>query len=446
MHALYYNLYLYTYRKRSVCPTKLLCFTRSSSLIHQLPADYPAAAIATKPVTNYDNLVREHIFTELELLMICKVSLARSQGQIERLLGDFVTSRHQVLLLITNMQEINSKKVNHLRIMIEEAENQMGVENKLFILLLHFPPVMFFKPCYPTLFLQGWSHHYLDTISSGTLTREGVKSVVDIKKCFYHCLFPDSISTWDEDGQMFSVLSTLLPEAIPVIASRVAFICKGTDATAVVMNASQRTEVLQKLFTDNFEDTNSEGEKKKNIGQVLTEKFCKYWTPQLMVEQIEKVSRSVYGQDSTLNITDSIQSIVRSAFFDFLVYMFNKMNKDQNMCIILDYEECSPVIEQLFLALLREITIPELEQLKAISATLRPLPVQRKALYIPRFPFFKDVCEVLEKVIDESKEEVNQKSNILEGPQPGVRKRTKQQMEKLYIEAVMKRMQVCILS
>ena len=35
---------------------------------------------------------------------------------------------------------------------------------KLFVLLLHFPAMMFYEPCYPSLFLPGWDHYYLDTI------------------------------------------------------------------------------------------------------------------------------------------------------------------------------------------------------------------------------------------------------------------------------------------
>ena len=35
---------------------------------------------------------------------------------------------------------------------------------KLFVLLLHFPAMMFYDPCYPSLFLHGWDHYYLDAI------------------------------------------------------------------------------------------------------------------------------------------------------------------------------------------------------------------------------------------------------------------------------------------
>ena len=47
---------------------------------------------------------------------------------------------------------------------------------KLFILLLHFPAMMFYDPCYPSLFLYGWDHYYLDAID-----RANKSSLVDTK-------------------------------------------------------------------------------------------------------------------------------------------------------------------------------------------------------------------------------------------------------------------------
>ena len=420
-----------------MCPTKLLCFTRSSPLIHQLPIEYPAAA------TSVENLVREHIFTNLDLLTICKVSLGHSQDKLEKILFLFANSNRQVLLLIANMQELTKKMVNHLRIMIEEAESKIENKHKLFVLLLHFPPLMFFNSCYPSLFLQGWSHHYLDAIARGTLTREGVKSVVDIKKCFHHCCFSDSPSDPEDeqDRNMPKVLHELLPEAIPIIASRVAFTCK-SNGTTVALNASQRTELLQKLFNNNTGESGCSGDGKgiDSIAQILIAKFCEYWTPQLMAKQIDQVSRSMYAQDSTLNITDSVQSIVRSTFFDFLVYMFTRISEDRNIDI--DEKDGSPAIcaEQLFLALLREIWVPELAQLKILSAALSPQQVHTKVKCIFKFPFFKYVCEILDKVIDESREEVNQ-----EEPSASLhptQKKSKQHIEELYMKVVMARIKV----
>ena len=56
---------------------------------------------------------------------------------------------------------------------------------KLFVLLLHFPPTMFYEPCYPALFLYGWDHYYLDTISQspgvGVTDQTESTSLVDIR-------------------------------------------------------------------------------------------------------------------------------------------------------------------------------------------------------------------------------------------------------------------------
>ncbi len=429
-----------------MCPTKLLCFTRSSALIHQLPIEYPATA--TKAVTEYaESLVRENIFTNLDLLTVCKVTLGHSQNQLEKYLFSFGTSKRQVLLLIANMQELTKRMVNHLRIMIEEAESKMENKSKLFVLLLHFPPLMFFNQCYPSIFLQGWSHHYLDAIACGTLTREGVKSVVDIKNSFYHCCFPDSQSDHeDEDGRMLEALNGLLPEAIPIITSRVAFTSKNNGST-FELNASQRTGVLQKFFNMNTGEgkCSDDGEGRESIAQILTTKFCKYWTPKLMVQQIDQVSRSMYAQDSTLNITDSIQSIVRAAFFDFLVYMFTRISEDH--IIDIDEKDDSVVCQdQLFLTLLREIRVPELAQLKNLSATLGPRQERKKTRCFCKFPFFKYVCEILDKMIDESKEYVHQQFNFKERSASlhTAQIKTKHKLETLYMEVVMARLQkVC---
>ena len=58
---------------------------------------------------------------------------------------------------------------------------------KLFVLLLHFPPSMFFDACYPSLFLRGWNHYYLDTIGHTPSLTPGV---VNIEEWFERCCFP----------------------------------------------------------------------------------------------------------------------------------------------------------------------------------------------------------------------------------------------------------------
>ena len=440
------------YRDSTLCSTKLLCFTRSSPSIHKLPTEYPMSA--TSMDLNLEEALKEHVFTDLEHLMIHKVSIEDSQRELEKLLAKFVTSNYYFLLLIANMQELTKKMVNHLRIMIEEAENTVQSNNKLFVILLHFPAAMFFNSCYPSLFMQGWGHHYLDTISSDTLHVQGVKSAVDVKEWFHYCCFPDSVPTAiGGEEYMPSLLKVLIPEAIPIIAAKVPFWHVNDDANVVLMTASQRTHVLQNLLikgsaSEHLSDSD-EMHERKNLGAVLILKFREYWTPQLMVQQINQVSKLMYAQESTLNVTDYIQSIVRSAFFDFLVYIFTKMTEEQDINILLDCENGSPAINELFFDLVRALPIPELKELKVTSATIKSKSEQNTSMCrIPRFPFFKHVCRILEEAISENKETVNRYSDILEDPQSrsNVHQIQRKSKEELYKEAIMARVQVSILS
>ncbi len=442
------------YRDSTVCSTKLLCFTRSSPSIHKLPTEYPMSDTAAMDLKCND-VLKEHIFTDLEHLMVHKVSIEDSQRELEKVLAKFVTSNCHFLLLIANMQELTKKMVNHLRIMIEEAESTVENNNKLFVILLHFPPAMFFNPCYPSLFLQGWGHHYLDTVSSDTQHVAGITTVVDVKAWFHYCCFPDSVPNTAVGGEEYmpSLLKVLIPETIPVIAARVPFWYVNSDDTVTLMTASQKMVVLQNLLikgnaseSECLSDTKKMLER-KNLGAVLVLKFCEYWTPQLMVQQINQVLRFMSAQESTLNVTDYIQSIVRSAFIDFLVYIFTKMNEEQDINILLDCENYSHAMNELFFNLLRALPIPELTELKLMFAAIKSGDEQKTGVCrIPRFPFFKHVCGVLEEAISENRETVSQYSNILEDPQSqsNVHQIRKKSKEELYREAVMKRVQVCV--
>ena len=82
------------------------------------------------------------------------------------------------------MQETKSQIINHIRIMIEEVEHPnekvkasceicalysaWWFQQKLFVLLLHFPAMMFYDPCYPSLFLCGWDYYYIDAVEQAS--------------------------------------------------------------------------------------------------------------------------------------------------------------------------------------------------------------------------------------------------------------------------------------
>ena len=382
------NLVLF-YRNLSVCATKLLCFTRSSPFIRQLPLEFPRTIVTTPSVKDPDTLLEEHVFFRTRLLMTCKVSAQHSQSKLEKLLDDFVKSNCCLLLLTANMQEVTKKMVNHLRMIVEEAESRIKNTSKLFVLLLHFPPAMFFNPCYSSIFLQGWDHYYLDSITPATLTKGAdTRTVVDINEWFQQCCC-SGYKPRQHDDPILTALMCMLEDAVPVIASRLVL---KDDSFHGPINGSQRTGIIKDLLMN-------------KVGTALSRRFTEYWNPRTMLELLQKVTHFTHIQKSTLNITDAIQTTFKSFFFDFLVYMLTKINEDHNLSIIL--EDCTPTTLELFLNLLQTVPVPDLKSLQVLSATVR---TPQGSDYLPKFPFFKYVCETVDKYISESMEKVNQKT------------------------------------
>lgn len=183
-----------------------------------------------------------------------------------------------------------------------------------------------------------------------------------------------------------------------------------------------------------------------------------------MLALLRNASRFTYNRKSTLNITDTVQTTFRSLFFDFLLYMFAKMNEDHSLDILLD-KYIMPHAQQLFLSLLRDVPVPDLQVLST-NVILQP---PKKCNYRPKLPFFKYVSETVDKYIDESREKVNQgawptllqgKSDQLQGgtyTEASIRKaptplnystsdahKSKKFMEERYCEVVKSRIKVCM--
>ena len=341
------------------------------------------------------------VHKDVDKLMVCKLSNIPSQSHVLELLRSFVHSETaEVLLLVVNMQEIRQQVMNHIRIMIEEEEALLLKENKkqkLFLLLLHFPPSKFANACYPTLFLRGWDHCYLDTVAHSTAT-----GVIDIRGWFWDCCFPPDDLPPPEVDPLVLTLKEILNEAIPILASRVFFGLVRNGHFNTNMSGSKRTKILKTLL---FE---------KGVGNVLCERFRSYWKPGVMSEYLEKAVAFTRSQDSTLNITDSVHTTFKSLFFDFLVYMISRINEDCNIDVLF-LPSCTEGTQSLFLDIVRVFKIPKLSELKMRSAHPQ---LGKEASYLPQFPFFKTVSGEMERLVEDSREEANNKINIVGDLEP----------------------------
>eukprot|EP00731_Ephydatia_muelleri_P021734 Em0014g325a len=368
------------------CPTKLLCYTRTFSLVNKLPSSYSGGLDLAHEA------IKDLVLDDLATVVVHRLS-NKPQNVIEEQLKTFVVSKSgQVLLLIANMAEVTVPMVNHLRIMIEEAENQNQCSQlpKLFVLLLHFPPHNFLNPCYPTLYLRGWDHYYLDTIGHHIGNR-----VIDVEEWFNHCCIPHYANAKVEGVTMVQTAESLLEEAIPVISSR--FSSRGVCPFNGHFSISERDKHLRKLLIT------------KGVGGVLCQQFRSYWQPSVMTRYLEQAASLSHQQQSTLNITDTIHAAFKATFMDFVVVMVSRMNENCNIdSLFLNGE--SAVVDALFRDLLALSPLPPLAQLKVLSNNLQP-PFNPG--YEPVFPFFHLMMYHMDQLVEQCRRDANESADIL---------------------------------
>lgn len=298
----------------------------------------------------------------------------------------------QVCLLVVDMQQTSREVVNHLRIMIEEVEMLSRKQAKLFVMLLHFSPAQFFNPCYPSLFLKGWDHCYLETIAHSV-----VRGVVDIRDWFWQCCFPKETPLPLKSDSVVLVLEDMLQCAIPVLSSRVCFGSSQDRSFNRPMNGTERSQALRELLF------------KKGVGRVLCERFRSCWNTNIMTEYLEKAAKFTKSHESTLSITDSVQTMLKSLFFNFLVCMLSRINEGLNIDVLFD-SDCTTAVQKLFLDILRVVPLPHLSQLQVLGTGLS-VPTQD---HLSRFPFFKVVCEAMEKIVKQSHKDANMNVDLLQ--------------------------------
>ena len=397
----YFSFLIKQIRDRAVSASKLICFTRSSALIHHCPKEhFPIILQETQSTRNVKDShdVLTHIWDKEDSLMLLKLSRAHSQEILQTHIKTFLDSHCEVFVIIINSQQIHKRMINHLRIMIEEEERRNITSKqmecackKLFVLLLHFPAHEYYNQVYPALFLQGWDHHYLDSIASVKLTAYGFKEkVVDIELWFQLTCLPSEPQS--ENAILNDRLNQLLlKEAIPVVASKIDN--PSSELFSMTVDASRKTQYLKALFCGD----------KKMIGEILLRKFCRLWNPARMAEYIDSAANTGYSTKSTLNIIETVETTFRYLFFDFLVYMLSHINAGFNIDLLftLQTHHSRPVVN-LFCQIVEVFPCPPLYLLPTHCSNLKTQLEHSGSKRL--FPFFNEVSKVVEDVVEMYKE------------------------------------------
>ena len=359
---------------------------------------YPSAVHSAYENKSYETCLENYLFCEVSQLVVCKVEGSQSQRSVRRMLIDFMGTAKEVMFMVANMQEVSKNTVNHLRVIIEEEEavvnSSESLKPKLLLVLLHFPPVMAFTSCYPSLFLEGWDHYYLDTIAHG-LPHGIVVSVEWLHMSFFSTEQDPSIIK----DSFFKMLKHLLPQSIPHVVSRLSF---GSDQSRPFnqpMTPVARSEMLQKLFD-------------RELGDTLCHHFRSYWKAEVMTEYLHRAVKFTQTGQTTLNITDSIHSIIKSHFLDFVVYMVDYLNDNHNLDILL-YPESTDEVIQLFQDMTKCLPIPQkLSKLKLLSSIQHGSHYKKEVTGRYLFPFFGVVCTQIMDTVKQVAHDLFQTKNF----------------------------------
>ena len=397
-----------------------------TSLQSQSSSDHEANILSPKIeqlVFSYPMGTREGSFGNR--LSVLKITAISTQTTVFKRLQSFVQSEtHEVMVVVINMQYSTVEIVNHLRIMIEEAETQFCTLedlNKLFVVLLQFPPEMFFNHCYPSLFLSGWDHYYLDTIAPPE-----EKGVIDICQWFNHCC--GAVNCKNPAEFLDKPLQELMKEAIPALAAQFSM--------ADIMPSDQRNKVdmLKNIF-------------QTNLGEIVRERFISYWLTSVMTEASEQAANYSHMFKSTLSITDVLLTIVKSSFYDFLFYVLSILKKECVLGTLSQYQQDQENQEliQLSFDIFRIYPLPKtLPHLKAASMSeIRTVHVEDTSnSQRCTFPFFPFISNLLENILDQCKKQVIQKNldSDYDENQPSIKIKSEEDVRQALCDIVEKKL------
>ena len=119
-----------------------------------------------------------------------------------------------------------------------------------------------------------------------------------------------------------------------------------------------------------------------------------------MTEYLHRAVKFTQTGQTTLNITDSIHSIMKSHFLDFIVYMVDYMNDNYNLDIF--YGSNSTEVKKLFSDLTTCLPIPQkLSKLKILSSIQHESKYRKTVIGHYQFPFFQVISPRIVDIVKE---------------------------------------------
>lgn len=349
---------------------------------------------------NTEIIIKEFIHDDADCVRVLKLANMTSEKNVVNALNTFMeTETATVFVLIANAHYIPLKTINHIRIMIEEVENTAKVHNKLFVFILQFSH-RFSKYSYPTLYLHGWNHIYLESITP--IHHVGG---VNIHEWFVQSYCTTSKESIEEDS-LYKCLLDMLPQSIPSISAAVRFGQHKNVLFNTKLTPGQRNKLLCELLVENV------------VGKALCTSFRRCITSSLMANIVDQAAIISQRQDSTLSMADQIHLLFSSMFLDYITLMVAKINENCNIDTFFE-KSSSLELRNLFADLAILVPPPKVEW-TSMKALVNALQVPVTPIVWPQFPFFYKVMERMEQLIEETQKCFHDKMVLFDGEVPNL--------------------------
>uniref|UniRef100_A0A1X7VIM8 Uncharacterized protein n=1 Tax=Amphimedon queenslandica TaxID=400682 RepID=A0A1X7VIM8_AMPQE len=379
---------------------KFLCYTRTSPALLELLSAHSSCSFKTEK----ERKVLEEFFTlDSKLFHTYIITKSTSQEKLNIVLSQFFRHDFQVLLLWGDMNNLSKDTVNHTRLLIEEAERMLQSLKigKLVFLILHFPSNMFYSHCYPSIFLKGWRHIYMDMIGqTETNTSTNVEEWLRI------CLLPSQKCWAYTETKSISfipdkVLTMWIEKWLPMISSTITI----QETKGFPGARSAKDCWSQMLFEFKVE-------------KVIRRRFNNYWQKRTMYDLSLQAANYAMTYQSTRTLSSTIEASIQSNFKNFVLYFLSLINQNMAMHTVLLKTEENPKksddIGKPFLCMLSSLHLPEsLEEIKLGLAILKHQSSSSsdRAVFVPQFCFFPVVFEYIEVL-------VNKALHLIHAPKP----------------------------
>ena len=347
---------------------RFIIFCRSSAMIHSLPSNFSSLGNEQTQV-----FLQNHITSDVACLSIIKVSVIHSQDSFKRKMDLFYKDNIlKVLLLIIDIQESSPEMINHIRMIVDEAQPIDAEVTKQVVLLLHFPSSMFSSGYYPTLFLHGWKYRYIDSLAHSAESGD-----LDMELLIKNCLVKKLDDSTDPVYDYHSLLSILHHSAGNISPLLTAYFKSNEYIT--------KTDIRH-VLTD--EDTIA----------LICKRFLHYLDAGQCLQYLDNAAKAAYERESTINMKSHIEVRIKNNMFkNFLIYVITFFHVHGVTKSLLAVNES---LERFIRDLLPSIPVPDIFQLTNGSSYYTQSVVCSECSY--ECPFFLHIYDEIEKIMDEA--------------------------------------------